>query len=91
MCVCVCVCVCMLICVQLLAALWTVAYQAPLYMRFPRQEYWSGLYFFLQQIFPILVLNTHLLCLLHLQVDSLPLHNLRIYSYLLYHQGSPLA
>ena len=25
------------------AALWTVAHQAPLSMGFPRQEYWSGL------------------------------------------------
>ena len=25
--------------------LWTVAYQAPLSMGFPRQEYWSGLPF----------------------------------------------
>ena len=24
---------------------WTVAFQAPLSMRFPRQEYWSGLPF----------------------------------------------
>ena len=24
---------------------WTAAYQAPLFMRFPRQEYWSGLPF----------------------------------------------
>ena len=24
---------------------WTVAHQAPLYMGFPRQEYWSGLLF----------------------------------------------
>ena len=24
-------------------ALWTIAYQAPLYMGFSRQEYWSGL------------------------------------------------
>ena len=29
--------------VQLCAALWTVAYQAPLYMGFSRREYWSGL------------------------------------------------
>ena len=29
--------------VQLLATPWTVAYQAPLSMRFSRQEYWSGL------------------------------------------------
>ena len=32
-------------CVQLFATLWTVAHQAPLCMRFPRQEYWSGLPF----------------------------------------------
>ena len=24
---------------------WTVAHQAPLFMRFPRQEYWSGMPF----------------------------------------------
>ena len=29
----------------LLAAPWTVAHQAPLSMKFPRQEYWSGLLF----------------------------------------------
>ena len=29
-------------CVQLLATLWTTAYQAPLSMGFSRQEYWSG-------------------------------------------------
>ena len=29
--------------VQLLATLWTVAFQAPLSMGFSRQEYWSGL------------------------------------------------
>ena len=28
--------------VRLLAAPWTIAYQAPLSMGFPRQEYWSG-------------------------------------------------
>ena len=31
--------------VRLFAALWTVAYQAPLSMGFSRQEYWSGLLF----------------------------------------------
>ena len=31
--------------VQLFATPWTVAYQAPLSMGFPRQEYWSGLAF----------------------------------------------
>ena len=30
-------------CVQLFAALWTVAHQVPLPMGFSRQEYWSGL------------------------------------------------
>ena len=32
-------------CVQLFASSWTVAYQAPLFMGFPRQEYQSGLPF----------------------------------------------
>ena len=31
--------------VQLFATPWTVAHQAPLSMRFSRQEYWSGLLF----------------------------------------------
>ncbi|CAI9153792.1 unnamed protein product [Rangifer tarandus platyrhynchus] len=31
--------------VQLFAALWTVAHQAPLFLGFSRQEYWSGLPF----------------------------------------------
>ena len=30
---------------QTLSDTWTVAYQAPLFMRFPRQEYLSGLTF----------------------------------------------
>ena len=30
---------------QLFVTLWTVVYQAPLSMRFSRQEYWSGLPF----------------------------------------------
>ena len=34
---------CMLSPVQLCATPWTVACQAPLFMGFPRQEYWSGL------------------------------------------------
>ena len=34
-----------LCCVQLFMTLWTVAHQAPLSMRFLRQEYWSGLPF----------------------------------------------
>ena len=32
-------------CVQLFATPWTISYQAPLSMEFPRQEYWSGLPF----------------------------------------------
>ena len=31
--------------VRLFAAPWTVAYHAPLFIRFSRQEYWSGLPF----------------------------------------------
>ena len=55
LCVCVCVCVCLCVwCVRAhtrsvmsnsLWPPWTVACQAPLSMRFPRQEYWSGLPF----------------------------------------------
>ena len=42
---CVCVCVCVFSCVQLFVTLWMVGHQAPLFMRFSRQEYWSGLPF----------------------------------------------
>ena len=59
MCVCVCVCVCVcacthactclqaqwLSCIWLFVTLWIVAHQAPLSMRFSRQEYRSGLPF----------------------------------------------
>ena len=38
--------VCVFIGVRLFAAPWTVALQTPLFMGFPRQDYWSG------QIFP---------------------------------------
>ena len=34
---------CCFSCVGLFVTLWTVAYQAPLSMEFPRQEHWSGL------------------------------------------------
>ena len=38
------VCACLVTCpVQLFVTLWTVAKKAPLSMKFPRQEYWSGL------------------------------------------------
>ena len=38
-------CVCVFSHVQLFVTLCTVAHQAPLSMRFPRQGYWSGLPF----------------------------------------------
>ena len=44
MCVCVCVRVCVQLCVTFVT-LWTVVKQAPLFMKFSRQEYWSGLPF----------------------------------------------
>ena len=59
--------------VQLFATLWTIAHQAPLSMGFPRQEHWSGLPLPLPGIFLTQGLNLRLLCLLHWQVDSLPL------------------
>ena len=54
---------------------WSLAHQGPVCVGFPRQEYWSELYFLLQGIFPTQGLNPHLLCW---QVDSLSLS----------HQGS---
>ena len=48
-----------------LCYLWTVAHQASLSMGFSKQEYWSGLPFLLQGIFPVQELNTLLLLLLH--------------------------
>ena len=45
MCIFIFVCVHLLSCVQFFAAPWSVAHQAPLFMEFPRQGYWSGLPF----------------------------------------------
>ena len=59
--------------VRIFATPWTVAHQAPLSMRFSRQEYGMGCHFILQGIFPTQGSNPHLLCLLHWQVESLPL------------------
>ena len=56
--------------VWLFAMPWTVACQAALSMEFSRQEYWSGLHFFLQGIFQTQGSNPHHL---HWQADSLPL------------------
>ena len=59
--------------VRLFVTPWTVAHQAPPSMEFSRQEY---SHFLPQGIFPTQGSNPHLLCLLHLQVDSLPLCHL---------------
>ena len=42
---CVCMCVCAQLCLILCDAMGAAAYQAPLSMGFPRQEYWSELPF----------------------------------------------
>ena len=60
-------------CVQLFAIPWTVACQAPPSTGFSRQEYWNGLPFLLQSIFPTQGSNPCLLSLLHWQVGSLSL------------------
>ena len=77
-------CVCVSVCpqvharvhVSLLADPWTVAHQAPLFMEFSRQEYWSFCHFLLQGIFPSQGLNSPLFRLLHWQAGSLPLCHL---------------
>ena len=52
------ICVGVLSCVQLFVTQGTVALQAPLFMGFSRQEYWSGLSIFISRgIFPIQALN----------------------------------
>ena len=53
--------VCVLSHVWLLETTWTVAHQAPLSMRFPRQEYWRGLTFSPPGIFPTQQSNLYLL------------------------------
>ena len=52
--------------VWLLAALWTVAFQAPPSIEFSRQKYWGGLPFPPPGVFPAQRSNP---CLLNLQVD----------------------
>ena len=69
--------------VRLFAAPWTVTRQAPLSMEYSRQEYRSRLPFPTPQNLPDTgtehFLHLYLLHLLHLHLDSLPLH----------HVGSP--
>ena len=67
--------------VRLFATPWTVAHQAPLSRDFPSKNTRVGCHFLLQGIFLTLGSNTHLLCLLHWQEDSL----------LLRHPGSPFG
>ena len=62
--------------VRLSVTPWTVAHQAPLFMGFSRQEYWSGCHFLLQGIFLTQGLNLCLSQLLYWQADLLPLSHL---------------
>ena len=81
--------VCMLPVLSDFAALWTVAVlppnsplphsappQAPLFMKFPGQQYWSGWPFPPPGVFLTRGSNLPLLHLLHWQVDSAPLSHL---------------
>ena len=58
---------------QLFVTLGTVAHQSLQSLGFSRQEYWSGLPFLLQGIFPPQRLKLRFLCVLHWQAGSLPL------------------
>ena len=55
---------------------WTVAHRAPLSMEFSRQEYWNGYPFPSQGDLPNPGMELLSTCLLHWQVDSLPLSHL---------------
>ena len=66
-------CVYVLNCVQLFAALWTVAFQAHPSMGFFRQEYWSGLSCLPPGDLPDLGIKPMSSVSPALQVDSLPL------------------
>ena len=63
-------------CVRLFATLWTVARQAPLFMGFSRQEYWSGLPFPFPGDLPDLGVKPEFPVSPALQADSLPLEPL---------------
>ena len=58
--------------VQLYAAPWTVACQAPVPMEFPGQNYWSGLPFFTPRALPNLGLEPVSPVAPALAADSLP-------------------
>ena len=57
---------------------WTVAHQIPLSINFPGKGTGMGCPFLLQGLFPTQESNPCLLCLLHWQVDSLPVRHLGI-------------
>ena len=70
---------CSVLCAQLLSwvsrGLWSTRLLCP--WNFPGKDAGMGCYFLLQRIFLTQELNPGLLCLLHWQVNSLPLHHLR--------------
>ena len=68
-----CACILSHFSVELFATLWTVARQASQFMRFSRQEFWSGLQFPSPGDLPDPGIEPTFLCLLHWQVGSLPL------------------
>ena len=71
---CVCVHPCTLLsCVCVFVTPWTIARQAPLSMRFSREEYWSVLPFPTLGDFSDPVIEPTSLSFLHWQADSLPL------------------
>ena len=77
----VCVCVQSLSCVQLFVTLWTVILQAPLSMKFSRQEYWSELPCLPPGDLPDPGIKPASPVSFELQVESLPLS----------HQESPIT
>ena len=82
--VCVCVCTCLYVRMRALALSYvfatpqTAACQAPLSMEFYRQEYWSELPLPFPGDLPDSGIKPAIPCLLHCQVDSLPLSHLEI-------------
>ena len=61
------------VCAPLLEAPWTIAHQAPLFIKFSKQDYWSGLLFPPPGHLPIPGIKPRLLCPLNWQENSLPL------------------
>ena len=61
---------------------WTAAHKAPMSMEFSSKNTRVGCHFLLQGIILTQRSNLCLLCLLHWQVDSLPLHHLRVHSFI---------